>query len=66
MIKSEIPSNNDLLAVTQIASTESGAGVDLRHDQRKRVLAGRAAEIKRVITRFIQWGEARAAGRRNS
>ena len=35
----------------RFASTVSGGGLELRRDQRKRALAGRAAEIKGVRTR---------------
>ena len=41
-------SNNDLQQSRRHASTVSGAGWELGRDQRKRVLAGRAAEISGV------------------
>jgi len=60
--------NNDLQQSRRFASTVSGAGRELRRDQRKRALAGRAAEIKRVRTHEFRmsrrYGEEAAAALR--
>jgi len=45
-----VRSNNDLQQSRRSASAVSGAGCGYRRDQRKRELAGRAAEIKLVRT----------------
>jgi hypothetical protein len=45
---SESLPNIDLLQTRRSASTVSGAGTELRFDQREQELAGRAAEIRVV------------------
>jgi len=50
--------NNDLQQTRRFASNVSGVGSELRRDQGKRALAGRAAEISGVMRRTQEFNRA--------